>query len=356
MRGKVLARANHIELSHLNDAVQCAALDQWICAHPASTPFHRPAWVKAVARGTGQQAMMLVARSAGDEIVGVLPLNLIHSPLFGRALVSSGFAVDGGILADDPLVVQALADACWQLAERTSCPTSELRGGGLPTAGWRIRADSYLGFAKALEADDEAQMLAIPRKHRAELRKGLDNGLNVEIGRDALLDTHYRLYAENVHRLGTPVFPRALFACVLDAFGQDADIIMVSKDGVPHTTIFSLYHAGKSMPYWHGATLDARTLRSNEVAYFRLMGHARERGCDVFDFGRSKVGTGPAAWKKSWGWEGQPLTYATRAAEGREPRDINPLSPQYQRKVELWKRLPLALANIIGPHIARGLG
>lgn len=345
-----------ISLASLSDAGELAELETWIAMHPASTPFHRPAWICAVARGTGQQALMLVCRQGG-AITGVLPLNLIRSRLFGRALVSSGFAVDGGILADDAAVADALAEECWRLAEVYSCPAAELRGGVLPHEGWRLKSDSYLGFTKPLEPDDETQLLAIPRKHRAEVRKGLENGLDIEIGRSGrLLEIHYRLYAENVHRLGTPVFPKALFHEVLDAFGEDADIILVRNRGEPLTTIFSLYHRGVCMPYYQGAVYAARAMRSNEVGYFRLMGHARERGCTIFDFGRSKVGTGPAAWKKTWGWEGEPLTYATRAAAGCEARDINPLSPQYQRKVELWKKLPLPLANLIGPHIARGLG
>ncbi|MCH4152884.1 MAG: FemAB family PEP-CTERM system-associated protein [Sphingobium sp.] len=352
----MLARAMTISLADLENPREAAELDAWICAHAGSTPFHRPAWIGAVARGTGQQALMLVCRRGG-AISGVLPLNLIHSPLFGRALVSSGFAVDGGILADDRDVAEALAGECWRLAEAMSCPTAELRGGMLPHSGWKIKADSYLGFSKLLENNDEDQLLSIPRKHRAEVRKGLDNGLDIQIGRSArLLEIHCRLYAENVHRLGTPVFPKRLFAEILAAFGADADILLVSKNGAPLTTIFSLYHRGACMPYYQGATLSARAMRSNEFGYFRLMSHARERGCTLFDFGRSKVGTGPAAWKKTWGWEGEPLTYATRAAQGCEPRDINPLSPQYQRKVELWKKLPLPLASFIGPYIARGLG
>lgn len=353
----MLARRMIVSHADLADARECAQIDAWLAEKHGSTPFHRPAWVSAVARGTGQQALMLVARHGG-EIAGLLPLHVIHSPLFGRALVSSGFAVDGGILADDAATARALAEECWRIAQAMSCPTAELRGGWLPDeAGWRHKGGAYLGFAKPLEADDEAQLLSVPRKHRAELRKGLENGLDIRIGADeSLLDTHYALYAENVHRLGTPVFPKALFSEVLRAFGPDADIIMASKDGAPVSTILSLYHRGACYPYWHGAKAAARVLRSNEVAYYRLMGHARERGCALFDFGRSKVGTGPAAWKKSWGFEGEPLVYATRAAPGCEPRDINPLSPQYQRKVELWKKLPLALANRIGPLIARGLG
>ena len=332
----MLARRMIVSSANLEDAAQVAELEAWIGARSDSTPFHRPAWISAVARGTGQQAMMLVCRHGGGDVAGVLPLNLIHSPLFGRALVSSGFAVDGGILADDAAVAEALSTECWRLAEAMSCPTAELRGGALPREGWALKTGAYLNFAKPLEADDEAQLLAIPRKHRAEVRKGLDNSLDIEFGRSQrLLDTHYRLYAENVHRLGTPVFPKAMFAEVLAAFGDNADIVLVSKDGAP---------------------LAARRMRSNEAGYFHLMSHARQRGCTHFDFGRSKVGTGPAAWKKTWGWEGEPLTYATRAAPGREARDINPLSPQYSRKVELWKKLPLPLASFIGPYISRGLG
>lgn len=357
----MLARTMTILAADLDDAAIFAAIDDWVLDRADSTPYHRPGWIRAVARGTGQQAIMLVAHAHGNRIAGVLPLNLIHSPLFGRALVSSGFAVDGGILADDPAVVEALADACWDMAVRASCTTAELRGGHLPKAGagagWTLKSDAYLNFCKPLEADDEAQLLAVPRKHRAEIRKGLDNNMTVEIGRDArLLDIHYRLYAQNVHRLGTPVFPKKMFAQVMAAFGDDADIIMVSERGVPHSSILSLYHHTTCMPYWQGATWDARRLRANEVAYFHLMSHARELGCTHFDFGRSKVGTGPAAWKRTWGWEGIPLTYAVRALPGMEPRDINPLSPQYRRKIELWKKLPLSLANIAGPMISRGLG
>ena len=134
---------------------------------------------------------MLFRSRDGDAIVGVLPLTLVHSPLFGRALVSSGFAVDGGILAEDRLTVQRLADVCWQGAERMCCPTAELRGGAFPSSGWTMKSGAYLGFAKQLEADDDAQLLAIPRKHRAEVRKGLDNDLVVEVGNDdELLDIH----------------------------------------------------------------------------------------------------------------------------------------------------------------------
>lgn len=347
-----------VEEARLTDAACVAELDAWVCAHPQSTPFQRPGWIMGVEAGTGQKARMLVARMAGGEIIGLLPLTYIRSALFGRALVGSGFAVDGGLLTTHRKAGPALTDAAWALAEKLGCSTLELRGGEAPDgAVWQEKADAYLGFSRPLAADDEAELKAVPKRHRAEIRKGLGNGLSFECGRDKRLrDIHYRLYAHSVHNLGTPVFPRALFDAMLDRLGDDADIAVVSKDGKPLSAVISLYHRGACMPYWHGAAEGARAMRSNEVLYYLLMRQSRERGLTTFDFGRSKVGTGPAAWKKTWGFEGEPLGYYLRTAPGKETRDVNPLSPQYRRKVELWKKLPESIATWIGPHIARGLG
>jgi FemAB-related protein (PEP-CTERM system-associated) len=322
------------------------AIDAYLATRADATPFHSPAWVQAVAKGAGQTAHCLIAER--DRIVGVLPLNEIHSPLFGRALVSSGFAVGGGVIADDQVTAEALAAAGWAMAQERSCPTFELRGGMLP-AGWARDTTTYLNFARDLAADDDAELLQIPRKQRAEVRKALENNLEVTIG-DA--DAHYTVYAESVRNLGTPVFPKSLFAEVLAA--MDADILTVCNAGVPLASVLSLYHGKTVMPYWGGGTAMARPARANDMMYFALMGHARARGCTRFDFGRSKAGTGAAAFKHNWGFEGVALAYAKRSTG--KARSVNPLDPQFSRKVQLWQRLPLSIANLVGPMIARGLG
>lgn len=342
----------HVRLATLADD---AAIAAYVAANVDATPFHRLEWGRAVAKGCGQTAHVLVAEEGG--LRGVLPLTEIHSPLFGRALAASGFAVGGGILADDNATGEALATAAWELAETHHCPTVELRGGYLPD-GWTRDETTYLGFVRDLAADDEAELLAIPRKQRAEVRRALGFELTTDIGdRDA----HYRIYATSVRNLGTPVFPRALFEAVLDAFGDDADVLTVRKDGVPLASVLSLYHRGPEnlktvMPYWGGGTADARTWRANDMMYFALMRHARERGCARFDFGRSKTGTGAAKFKDNWGFEGQPLAYASKTAAGKAKRSVNPLDPKYSLQVKLWSKLPLPVANMLGPMIARGLG
>lgn len=300
---------------------------------------------------------MLAAVAPSGEMAGLLPLHHVKSALFGQALVSSGFGVDGGILASDPAAVPALAAACEGMARDGGIASVEIRGGPAPGRGWALHEGSHLGFARPIAADDEAELLAVPRKHRAELRKALANdALRVEIGREARhRQAHYRVYSESVRNLGTPVFPARLFREVLAAFAEEADILAVYEGERPVSAVLTLYHQGRVMPFWGGGIADARRLRSNELMYFRLMGHGRARGMRVFDFGRSKTGSGQAAWKKSFGFDPVPLSYHSWSATG-ERRDIDPNSPHYQRRIDLWKKLPLPVANLIGPLIARGLG
>ena len=333
----------------LRDAAECARIAAFVADTDGATPFHLPEWSRAVQDGCGQRARYLIAERPDGSISGVLPLTEMRSPLFGRALVSTGFGVDGGILGS---AIAPLADAAWNLALRTGCPSVELRGGPAP-AGWATDDDSYLGFARDLAADDDAELLAIPRKQRAEVRRALGFDLEVVTGIDrALLAEHYRVYAESVRNLGTPVFPAALFRSVMAA--MDADVLTVRHQGRAVASVLSVYFQGIVFPYWGGGTAAARALRANDRMYFALMNHARARGCTRFDFGRSKTGTGAAAFKKNWGFAPVPRSYARRSVG--PAREVNPLNPKYALMVRTWQRLPLPVANRLGPWISRGLG
>ncbi len=345
-------------LANLTESDEVRRIEAFVAAHPEGTPFHRPLWLNAVARGTGNRALALILEQGG-ALIGWLPLSEVHSPLFGRLLASSGFGVGGGLLLEDGADPAPVFAGLEELAGRLGCPAIELRGGAVPQRreGWTIRADSHCSFVAPLAADDEAQLLAIPRKQRAEVRKGLANDLAVSVGRDeADRAAHYAAYAESVRNLGTPVFPRKLFDAVLDAFGEAADILTVRDRGEPVASVLSLYHRGAVMPYWGGGNFAARRLRANETMYFELMRHARARGCERFDFGRSKTGSGAYDFKRNWGFEPEPLRYVQWSAPGSARRDADPASAAHAAKIALWRRLPLPIANRLGPWIARGLG
>lgn len=355
MNAPFFLSSTDVRLADLGNVQECDRLKDFVAARPDATPFHLPEWLVAVERGTGQRGVGLVAEQ-GSKIAGWLPLTEVHSPIFGRALTSSGFAVGGGVLADRDDVALRLASAAEELAVRRSCAVVELRGGVIPWH-WSQRSDAHCGFVTRLANDDEAQLLAIPRKQRAEVRKGLAEELTVHIGSDeADRAAHYAVYAESVRNLGTPVFPRRLFDAVLDLFGKSADILTIRHCGLPVASVLSLYHGGAVLPYWGGGTQAARALRANDRMYYELMLHARRAGCECFDFGRSRTGSGPYNFKRNWGFEPQPLTYGTWAPPGSPERDTDPASDAHAARIALWKRLPLALANRLGPPIARGLG
>ena len=338
--------------AHLRQPDEAARIEAFVRDAHGSV-FHRPAWLLAVEQGTGQRATGIIAERGG-QITGWLPLTEVHSPIFGRALASSGFAVEGGVLGADEATGEAMCRAAQELALRRSCASIETRGGAVPQ-DWHTTTDSHCGFIIPLAANDEAQLTAIPRKQRAEVRKGLKADLEVTVGtaeEDRV--AHYDVYAQSVHNLGTPVFPRSLFDAVLDTL--DADILTVRHAGVPVASVLSLYHSGAVMPYWGGGTWDARRLRANDRMYYELMLHARARGCETFDFGRSKTGSGAYHFKKNWGFVPEPLSYASWTAPGHEARDVDPNSERHQARIALWKKLPLALTNRLGPLIARGLG
>lgn len=350
--------AARVRLIERWDADERARIERFVVAQPQATPFHSPAWLQAVAEGTGNRALALVSERHGS-IEAYLPLTEVHSPVFGRLLASSGFAVAGGLLALEGAECEPMFAAVEELAARRSCPAVELRGGELPQscAGWIVRNDTHCGFVSPLAEDDEAQLLAVPRKQRAEVRKGLAEALDITVGtgeRDRA--AHYAVYAESVRNLGTPVFPRALFDAVLDAVGEQADILTVWRGEAPVASVLSLYHRGDVMPYWGGGTQAARALRANDRMYYELMLHARRRGCRRFDFGRSKTGSGAHAFKRNWGFEPTPLHYASWTAPGSTRRDADPTSAKHAAQIALWRRLPMGLANRIGPFIARGLG
>lgn len=327
--------------------------DAYVAACPAATFFHQAGWLEAVQATYGHPARGLLARRAGAT-VGVLPLSEVRSWLGGHALVSTPFAVEGGIAADDADVAAALADAAARLGRERRADHLELRGPADGSPGWVARRDRYAAFRRPIQSDDEANLKAIPRKKRADVRKGMGGALSVEVTTD-LRDFH-RIYAASVHRLGTPVFPRRWFEALCRTFPDATEVSLVHGPDGPVAALLSLFWRDTVLPYYGGALDAARPLHAYDHMYWSLMQRAARRGLTCFDFGRSKVGTGAYDYKTYWGFEPQPLAYHLQPLSGKKLPDVNPLNPRYSRFVEIWKRLPASVANTAGPVLARHLG
>ena len=335
------------------DAPGNTSWDEFVLGCAQATFFHRAGWQK-ILRGVFRHDTHYLFAQGSAGIEGVLPLAHVNSLLFGNALVSLPFAVYGGVAASNPEAAAALEREADALARRLGVAHLELRHVQPRHADWP-RQELYVTFRKPIAADDEANMLAIPRKQRAMVRKGIKNELRAEV--DAGVERFFALYADNVHRHGTPALPKRYFQALRDECGADCEVLtVVAPDGKPLSGVLSFYFRDEVLPYYAGADLAARDRAANAFKYWELMRRAAARGVKTFDYGRSKVGTGPYAFKKNWGFEPTPLNYEYQLYKRDAVPQNNPANAKFKLMIETWRRLPLGVANWLGPYVVRNLG
>jgi FemAB-related protein (PEP-CTERM system-associated) len=334
-----------------------ASSDRWdafVTQCPDATFFHRAGWKRVIEQSLGHRTFFLYAENGEGSIVGVLPLVFIRSALFGRSLSSTAFCVYGGPAVTLPRAGEMLTARAVEIGEQVRAGFLEYRSRIPNQPSWHRRASLYVTFRKRLDADSDKNLLAVPRKQRAMVRKGISAGLVSEV--DETVDRLHPIYAESVHNLGTPVFPRRYFAALLREFGSDCEVVTVLHEGRPVTSVMSFFFRDEVLPYYGGGTRDARAVAGNDFMYWEVMRRAVERGCRLFDFGRSKVGTGAYSFKTHWGFEPEPLEYEYRLLRSKQMPELNPTNPKFKLFIAAWKRLPLSVANVIGPWIAADLG
>jgi FemAB-related protein (PEP-CTERM system-associated) len=326
-----------------------ARWDAFVDAQPDATFFHRSGWAEAIERGFGHRTRYALAERDG-ALVGVLPLTEIKSRVFGHALISNAFSVQGGPLAADEAAQAALTDYARDQLQHSGATRLELR---CKLPGFTEKEGLYAIFRRQVGTDPDANLKAIPRKQRAVLRKALDTDLEAHASRDWA--TCHRVYAESVRNLGTPVFPKRWFKALLDVFGEHADVTTVHDRGTPIASVLSFWWRGEVLPYYGGGTHAARG-GGYDLLYWSVLNRLAEQGGGIFDFGRSKIGTGAYSFKKNWGFEPTPLTYSFQLLQGQSVPDLNPLNPKFKLFIAAWKRLPLPVANALGPLVVRNLG
>ena len=330
-----------------------ASWDEFVQACPEASFFHRAGWQRIIANVYRHKTYYLYAEQGG-RILGVLPLAHVNSRLFGNALVSLPFGVYGGVAATDSRAANALEQEAQRLAQNLGVQYLEFRNVSPRHADWPKQV-LYVTFRKEILPEEEANMLAIPRKQRAMVRKGLKHGLVSVIDGDA--ERFFTLYADNVHRHGTPAMPKRYFQALMQEFGTDCEVLTISTpEGRALSSVLSFYFRDEVLPYYAGDDESARELAANDFKYWELMRRACARGIKIFDYGRSKQGTGSHAFKKNWGFEPTPLHYEYCLYKVDGVPQNNPNNAKYQLLIKTWRRMPIALANWLGPFVVRNLG
>lgn len=327
--------------------------DDYVRAHAKSIFYQLAGWGKVIGSVYGYETLYLTAKQDGC-IVGILPLTDVKSPLLGRSLVSSAFTVGGGPLADTLAIARQLAEEAACFGRERAVQYVELRTPKAEIESWEVKADKYAGFEMRLQEDEAALLKAIPRKRRAEVRKAIEleqsGELTVKHDNDA--DRFYPLYAQSLRDLGTPIFPKKFIQKIADVFSKEIEISTVEYHGKAVASLVSFYFGDKVIPYFVGASPDARAAKAHDFIYWSLMKRAVEKGIGVFDFGRSKIDSGPYAYKKLWGFEPTPLEYQYYRVKAGKLPDVNPNNPKFALFAKVWRHLPLPIANSAGPILA----
>lgn len=330
-----------------------AEWDAFVASRPESSFFQRSGWREVVQRSFGHACPYVVSRDGTGAIDAVLPLTEINSRLFGHFLIGNGFTVGGGPLSSSPAGLAAVLDEAAALGRARKVAYVELRDCAAAGPGWQAKSDLYAGFEGPIAATEADNLKQIPRKQRAVVRKALEQGFTISIERS--IRPFFDLYARTLRDHGTPILPRRFYESLLTVFGEDCEILTVRKDGVPTASVMSFYHQGKVLPYYTGSLVEARRSGANDMMYWALMRRAIERGATIFDFGRSKVGTGPYSFKSNWGFEPRPLTTQYLLLGRDTLPNLNPTNPRYAKIIAAWQRLPIPVANAISPFISRSL-
>lgn len=332
---------------------QYESWNSFVEKQPLGSFFHLAEWQEVIRRAFGHTTYYMYAEEQGN-IAGILPLVHVKSFLFGNALVSTPFCVYGGILAQDQSVRVKLEEAAVEKANALKVDHLEMRYQKPVNTDWPTKSDLYVTFRKEIDPDPEVNMKNIPRKQRAMVRKGIKAELHSE--RVHEIDAFYDVYAESVRNLGTPVFSKRYFQILNEVFRDKSDVLLVRKENKIVSGVMSFYFRDEVLPYYGGSISEARAYKANDFMYWELMRQCGEAGIKIFDYGRSKRGTGSYSFKKNWGFEPEPLYYEYYMVKNQEIPDINPLNPKYQLFINVWKKMPLFLTKIVGPPIVKNLG
>ncbi len=337
----------------VRDDVPPEACARYLASHPDATAYHHPDWLAVVGDTFGHRTRYLVAEGSSG-IVGVLPLVLFASRLFGRFAVSMPFVNYGGVVADDPDVERALLRRAVEETTRAGGTYLELRHTRQRFPALAARRHK-VSMELALQPSPDRQWQALDRKVRNQVRKAEKSGLTVEHGGVERLPAFYRVFARNMRDLGTPVHGAEFFRHVLGTFPRASRVFVVMLGDRPVAASLVHWHGGVIEVPWASAIRDYNPLCANVLLYWHMLRFAADARFRTFDFGRSTPGEGTYHFKRQWGAEPRPLVWEYWLAAGQSQPNLSPTNPTFALAIRAWQRLPVRIATVLGPRIVRSI-
>ncbi|NOY73035.1 MAG: FemAB family PEP-CTERM system-associated protein [Gammaproteobacteria bacterium] len=356
---RYLSTAANIETIHIEifDADNMEDWNQYVTAHPASTIHHHAEWRHILRQSYGHENLYLCARNNDQRIVGILPLVHIKSRLFGDKLVSMPFFQRGGAIADTPEIelklIQAAANYSLQMKVdytefRDDTPRDRLPE---PCATQTHKVNMVL----ALPDSKQTLWQDFTAKLRAQIRRPQRESCQVFIGGQEYLNDFYAVYSRNMCDLGSPVQSKQFIKNILQQFPQNSWLIIIKLDQRPVSAGFLLGFKHTMEIPLASTIRDVNPLSINMLLYWEVLKFAIKQNYSQFDFGRSSKNAGTYRFKQQWGAQPKQLYWHYYLGQSQAPPSLSPSNPKYAAIIKIWKRLPLPLANFLGPAIVKNI-
>jgi FemAB-related protein (PEP-CTERM system-associated) len=335
---------------HPLDGIDAVRWDEFVERQPHGTPFHLTAWKRTIEQSFGYRPCYLYV-SRNGQIEGVLPLFLVQNIIIGKALISSPFAVYGGILASSDAARRELYAAAIDLGRRIAVDYIEFRNAWPEQVVGEPNVHRYVTFTQPVQPqDDEALLASLPKKTRNMVRKALKTPFTTRYNVRQSQVMH-EVHSRNMRRLGTPNFPPRYFRNLLANFGERADIREVLLDGKPLAVSLNIYFNGEMHTYHAAADTRFKALAPNIFMYFDHIRWAGQNGFRAFDFGRSKYDTGVFEFKKHWNTTMRELPYEIVLIKRNTLPNFSPANPRLALVTKVWQRIPLPVARLLSPLV-----
>jgi serine/alanine adding enzyme len=329
-----------------------ARCDAYVHRAQGAALYQLSGWRRVVEEVFGHPTQCVAAVRGSDEIVGVLPLVHLSSRLFGKMMVSMPYFNYAGACAECHEAKTLLYDEAVRLSRRAGAAFLELRdecnwNPALPTRTTKV------AMRLPLPPSPETLWRAFPSKLRSQVQRPQKDGMTAVVGREDQLDAFYSVFSENMRALGTPVYPRALFAAILSRFERTTWIVTVRAGGKPVAAGFLAGFRERLEIPWASSLRAYSRSSPNMLLYWRCLEFACLEGYRVFDFGRSTAGESTYRFKEQWGARPHQLYWHYWLSDGGEIPQVNPRNPKYQVAIRLWQHLPLPVTRCLGPRIVK---
>ena len=348
------------EQRNLSDSSDLKSWNQFVRSHPMGTLYFESSFLSSIHKSLGHRIILFSLKSAQDQrLLAVLPVIEQKSRLFGHLWTSIALVNYGGVLAKSESVEQALLEHVKTEAETSGVKRLEIRGLYQRPIDWPVSTEKASMWLKLPESGGSDTLLKrFKAKLRSQIKKGYTEQVTVKTGGLELLDDYYSVFARNMRDLGTPVYGKNLFSGLLKDLGDQSKLVIVYHEARPASAAF-LIQSGKTIEIpWASTIRDFNQFNLNMVLYWEVLKYCCERQCEIFDFGRSSIDASTYKFKKQWGAEPiQHFWYSlepgVQQVQSSAPQGATAQNPKFQLLIRVWQKLPLWLANLMGPHIVK---